>query len=477
MLPFTHHLRGVALVLASTYGLLLPAVADDAACNYAIVVSSSTLHDPAWSRVVDALVTKHQARQPRVFVHRGSGPSEVIAQLAACMPTYTCFVATPAEATRTFVAEVHQLTRAFDEDPYADTLWGILTGFDAENAFRIASHTEPLVIEQVTSGTELAMDRVTEGAWFSELEQNLMVVKSRGENAHPAHADNDTTAAIAARLRDGSTDLFVTSGHATERDWQIGFRFRNGSFRSQGGKLFGVDSAGTEFAIASENPKVWMPIGNCLAGHIDGPDALALAFMNAAGVHQMLGYTVPTWFGYAGWGCLDYFVEQPGRYTLAEAFHANAHALTYELERLEADKAPQASLRGLQFDRDVVAFYGDPAWEARMAPGPLNYSQALTSQSRADGRVELTFEISPERGRDTFLPVNTNGSQRGGRPMLAYLPQRLLDLRLEEGESCHPVLNDRFVLVPNPGASFEGEAFRVVFSGLPVDSLNKKDAL
>ncbi len=61
--------------------------------------------------------------------------------------------------------------------------------------------------------------------------------------------------------------------------------------------------------------------------------------------------------------------------------------------------------------------------------------------------------------------------------MLAYLPQRLLDLRLEEGESCHPVLNDRFVLVPNPGASFEGEAFRVVFSGLPVDSLNEKDAL
>ena len=55
-------------------------------------------------------------------------------------------------------------------------------------------------------------------------------------------------------------------------------------------------------------------------GNIDGQDAMALAWMNDAGVKQMLGYTVPTWFGYQGWGVLDYFVEQPGRYTLTEAF-------------------------------------------------------------------------------------------------------------------------------------------------------------
>ncbi len=67
-------------------------------------------------------------------------------------------------------------------------------------------------------------------------------------------------------------------------------------------------------------------------GHIDGPDAMALAFMNSAGVRQMMGYTVPTWYGYGGWGCLDYFVEQPGRYTFVEAFFANQHALIDRLE-------------------------------------------------------------------------------------------------------------------------------------------------
>ncbi len=452
------------VVIASWILMLAGSVA--AAADYAILVSAQTRANPAWADVVAALEAKHADKGVVVLEYDGS-LADTLPQFQQQMPAFTCVVARPDEAGRAFVAEVHQLTRRLDDDPFTDTLWGILTGFDAANALAIAQHTEPLVIEQVTSGTELAMDRIVEGAWFSELEQNLMVVKARGEEARRAEAQDDTTESIANRLSDGQTDLFVTSGHATERDWQIGFRFRNGSFRSAGGQLYGVDGSGKRFDIHSTNPKVWMPIGNCLAGHIDGPDALALAFMHAAAVHQMIGYTVPTWFGYAGWGCLDYFVEQPGRYTLAEAFHANAHALIHRIETLEQAGPSAADLRGLRFDRDVVAFYGDPAWEARMAAGPLNYEQTLTTTVQEDGSVEIVLEVEPLRGANSFLPVNTNGSQRGGRPVIAYLPERMANLTLLEGASHHPVLTDRFVLVPNPGASFDGEAIRVVFTATP----------
>ncbi len=99
--------------------------------------------------------------------------------------------------------------------------------------------------------------------------------------------------------------------------------------RSEKGQLFGLDTHGQRYPIRSDNPKVYLPVGNCLMGHIDGPDAMALAFLNSAGVNQMIGYTVPRWYGYAGWGLLDYFVEQPGRFTLAEAFYANEQALVY----------------------------------------------------------------------------------------------------------------------------------------------------
>lgn len=433
----------------------LPAVrAAEALPGYAIVVSEATLADRAWKEVVATLEAKHADRGPFVVAWKES-PQEAVEPLAATFPRHTCFVARPEEATREFVAEVHRLARKIDADPYADTLWGILTGFDAANALAIAKTAAPLEIKRVTSGTGLAMDRVVEGEWYCELKRNRMVRKQAGREAEEVRGPGDTTAALSARLSDGLTDLFVTSGHATERGWQIGYAYDNGLFRSGAGKLWGVDTAGRKIPIDSTNPKVWLPVGNCLAGHIDGPDALALAFMNSAGVRQLAGYTVPTWFGYAGWGLLDYFVEQPGRFTLSEAFHANGHALVH---RLESEAAPRDA-KGLTFDRDVVAFYGDPAWEARMAPGKLQFDQAITER---DGVFTLT--ITPRDGPRSFAPVNTNGSQRGGRPIVQFLPRRLTDVEVVEGAEWQPVITDDFVLVPLPPTD-RTEPVTVVFRG------------
>jgi zinc protease len=112
--------------------------------------------------------------------------------------------------------------------------------------------------------------------------------------------------------------------------------------------------------------------------------------------------TLPSWYGYQRWGLLDYFLEQPGRYTLTEAFFANQAALVHRLQTCFPDVANEASdsptgriLRpvapgpaakaagltaqdaaGLLFDRDV-AIYCDPAWSARMAPGALESLDVL----------------------------------------------------------------------------------------------------
>lgn len=426
--------------------------AADAPAGYAVVVSEQTMADPAWGRVVATLLRKYSDRQATTVTWNRS-PDEALGALTTLRPRHACFVARPEEAGRGFVVAIHTLCRRIDDDPYGDVQWGILTGFDAANALSIAETSAPLVVSRVTAGTELAMDRVVEGEWYCELKRNRMVHKDAGAMAAEHLGPDDTTAALAARLNDGVTDLFVTSGHATERDWQIGFRYKNGSFRSGGGKLWGVESDGGKIPIESANPKVWLPVGNCLAGHIDGPDALALAFMNAAGVRQMIGYTVPTWFGYAGWGLLDYFVEQPGRFTLCEAFHANDHALVH---RLVTEAAP-GDEQGLVHDRDVVAFYGDPAWEARMADGKRSFDQTLTE---ADGT--FTLVITPLAGAASFAPVNTNGSQRGGRPIVEFLPHRIGAAEVIAGDHWRPLVTDDFVLVPLP---VEGtvEPIRVVF--------------
>jgi len=115
-------------------------------------------------------------------------------------------------------------------------LWGILTGYDAADALRIARHAEPLTVRRVASGTEVALEMCAEGVWYCELKKNRMVRKRPGGKPVEGRGPDDTTKALVSALNDYKAQLFVTSGHATERDWQIGYRYRNGSFRCKEGK-------------------------------------------------------------------------------------------------------------------------------------------------------------------------------------------------------------------------------------------------
>jgi hypothetical protein len=443
------------LALTLTLIAAAPAAAETPG-GYAVVVSGDTLNKPDWQKVVRALTAKHGGY---VVTYQKLDDVKPLLTFGGKMPRYACFVATPAEATREFVAQVHRLTRTLDDDPYTDVIWGILTGYDAANALRIAERKEPLVIKRAVASTEIALAACPSGVWFSELEAGKVVRKGEGQTPVTENGPSDSTKAIADALN--TADVFVTSGHASERNWQIGYRYANGYFRSKAGQLFGQDTKGERFPVNSANPKVYLAVGNCLMGHIDGPDAMALAWLNSGGVDQMVGYTVDTWFGYGGWGCLDYFLEQPGRFTLAEAFYANQQALLHVLETKYPDDAKKESADGTRngflYDRDVVAFYGDPAWSAKMAPGPLAWEQDLTEK---DGVFTLT--VTPKKGPDSFKPASTNGSQRGGRPIFAFLPHRVKNVSVTAGAEWKPVVTDNFVLVPQPADG--GKAIKVVFT-------------
>jgi zinc protease len=456
------------------------------AADYAVVVSTKTKADPGWSQVVSALVGKHQA----VTVTFASSVDEALPQLKALFPRYACFVAQPEEATRQFVGQVHRLTRRLDDDPYADCFWGILTGYDATNALRIATVKEPLTIRKAAAGTSIPLQLFEQGVWYCELKKNRMVRKEPGQAPAEERGPDDTTKALVDLLASYQADLFVTSGHATERDWQIGYGYRNGSFRCEHGRLYGRDAAGQRYPIESPNPKVYMAVGNCLMGHIDNRDAMALAYMNSAGVAQMIGYTVNTWYGYAGWGCLDYFVEQPARFTLNEAFFANQHALIYRLATFFPDllsatidengrtsaeltagpEAAKAGLkaqdaRGLLYDRDVLAFYGDPAWEAKLAKTETGWDQNLTHE----GDV-WTLEVKPRRGARSFTVLDANGSQRNDRPLIQFLPRRVKPAQVIEGADLKPLITDNFVLVPIPRPDDASRNFRLVFRASPLEA-------
>ena len=457
------------------------------AADYCVVVSKETAADEKWAKVVAALEKKHDAE----VIQFSKSVEEALAKLRTSFPRYACFVARPQETTKDYVKVIHRMTRRLDDDPYTDLFWGILTGRNANNALEIAKASAPLVIRNSLACTEIALDRCEKGKWFCELRKGHGKAKDKGKEAQDIKLPQDTTSRFVSELNQGKPDLFVTSGHATERDLQLGYRYRNGVFRCKDGTLFGSDLSGKRHLVKSPNPKVYMPIGNCLMGHLDGPDSMAAAFLESAGVHQMMGYVEVTWYGYMGWGCLDYFIEQPGRYTFTEAFFANHHALIHRLEtcfpevarttpgtrgssrpisRLSSEArklglTASKDARGLLFDRDVVAFYGDPAWRAKMADGKLNWDQALTRKGDL-----YHFTITPKDGPGSYAPVNENGVQRGYRPFVAFFDKRLGKATIQSGKELNPIITDNFILVPNPPSKQAAKAMEVVFQAKEMGS-------
>jgi hypothetical protein len=434
------------------------------AAEYAIVVSNKTCEDEAWKQVVAALEQKYDDH----CVIWMDQPGDALEALKKHFPRYTCFVATPEEAGRSFVASAHRLVRRLDDDPYPDTIWGIVTGYTPADALRIAKHAEPLKVKRALSGTVGSpLDAYEEGRIFGELQAKTMWEKTPDQPVVAKECPQDTTKLMVDALNEYKPDVFITSGHATERNWQLGYSYRNGYFRCKNGQLYGQDCAREQHKVSSPNPKVHLPVGNCLIAHIPDRECMALALMRSAGVYQMVGYTIPTGYGYGGWGVKDYFSElQAGRFTLAQAHHANQIAMNYNIELLaESGKR----IRGLSGDRDTVVLYGDPAWEARMPKRQLPWTQTLTEE---DGVFTFTVTAN-ERG------------DWDNRPVVHLLPQRLSDVKLLTGTDLNPVVADDFILIkfnkgiapmkgnrgetiPTRGDFEKGQTFTITFSGKPV---------
>ena len=440
--------------------------------GYAVVVSKATNADPEWAKVVATLKQKYNAK---VIVYQGD-VSDCRADLAKLLPRYACFVATPDEAGRQFVIHVHRLTRQLNDDPYTDVIWGILTGYDAGDALRIASCDKPLVIRKAAAATGIPLDEFDEAVSYSEGEAGVHFEKQAGGKVEKKTGPADSTKALVDLFNSFKPDLFFTSGHASEHNWKIGYSYPNGQFRCKDGVVEGVDLGHHDFPIDSPNPKVYLPLGNCLMGHIIDRNSMACAYMHSAGVDQMTGYVVSTWYGYGGWGIKDYLFGQPGRFSLAQSFFANNQALVHELEtrfpktaranidewKIESDPnvigriAEKLGYKkwdntvkdnvGLLWDRDTVAFYGDPAWDARLAPQDCPWNQSLTEKNGV-----YTFTLTATR--DTGW----------GRPPIAFLPHRVKNPTIISGQEFSPTVGGLFVMISAPKKFEKGKTYTVVF--------------
>ena len=392
---------------------------------YAIVCSETT--EKKWPKALGALREKYEKKWPgavHVISYPTSNLQSCLTQLSQVRPAYTCFLTHYEECSKEFVSSVHRLTRRIDPaTPFTDTIWGVLTGVEEEDVL-FAIRQDSLVVRRVLGGTPVNLKKFESGSWYSEGEACASFHKGKDEGVVRKEAcPQDTTALLVGELsadRDVGAgvgvDMMITSGHASEKDWKIGYSYPNGQFNCVSpAKMVGMSLEGVVHPISHNgSPKILSAAGNCRVGNIPQRDCMALAWMHSVGVVQMTGYLVSTWFGYGGWGVHSYFIDLPGTLSFAESFFANNQSLLAELHTKYIEHEAKSSeeyrgnskdCSGLLFDRDSVAFYGDPAFEARLAEKPdqcsydLKVEELPPSSESGWKKYQLTLTCSAKFNR------------------------------------------------------------------------------
>jgi len=444
--------------------------------EYVVLASKDVQNDAAWMQVVDALKNKHKAE---VFFYE-KAPRENLADLQRVRPRYVAIVEKPENLGRDYVIDMHHVSREVDNDIFADFLWGVITGYDADAAMKMVNNsTEPLLVKDaVATIMELNSAKWFDiYAWVDDHSRGLWgEKKGRDAKVQTAQIDPKTVLKKFTDLYgDYNPDLVVTAAHATERNLEMPFSL--GNILAKNGKLYASDhyTRTTWDLKESGKRKVYFAVGNCLIGNVNNTkESMAIAWMNSGNAATMIGYVVTTWHGRNGWGGLKYWVTNPGRYTLAEAIYMNQQDFLYQQNEwypslikenynfdgnefqiagqkiAEAIKGqPTKDQIGFWHDRDVLAYYGDPKWEVRLQEVPGETDFTVTSKVKGKKCI-ITIKTNENFSLERMKGDKFKQEHVLDLPFNYFFPVRLNNPRLAAGQDWKAVVDENFLIIYNP---------------------------
>ncbi len=460
---------------------------------YLVIISEESAKDRNWLAVAEALVEKYPNSE-LVQLKDLQGCAAVLKEKGA---RYAAFIAQPEEIDYVLVNKIHRAARNIDEDPWGDCMWGIITGYTAHDAMRIVKDKEPLVIKRSLSTTNIDTSRFEHGCsitdWrdYQVFEQSgytkpKETVYDAGTPEGDAKRKEGMQTKFAYELANKKPQLIVTSAHATEYNLEMPFgkglifSYANNFYQLRPdqmnyfagvvlpqalkGKLGALKQLSEKYADTrikgDDTRRVWFAVGNCLYAHVrESRDSMAVTSLSKYTCNQVLGYTVPSWYGDGGWGTLSLFFSNAKDTSLAEAWYLNNQYLLEKtmsldprlmtaefnaesiskggqkqlVESLLRTGIPQDKINrhhvGVVHDRDVVALLGDPRWKAVLDESHI---ASAVSYEWVD---EKTIKISAIRDHKGRFAV--------------WYPRRMdVSKALVEGKEIPATVTNDFMLLP-----------------------------
>lgn len=446
-------------------------------CEYIILASLKVQQDPAWMNVVNKLKIKHKAE---IFFYKDL-PRENLSDLQQTKPRYVAIVEKPENLNRDYIIDMHHVSREVDNDIFADFLWGVITGYDANAAMKMLDEsTKPFVIKdavatimELNSGKWFDhyawVDDHSKGLWGEKKDKNSEIKKYQTDPENVLKKFTDIYAEY-------KPDLLVTAAHATEKNLEMPFSL--GNIKAKDGKLYAHDiftDAKWDLQESGKR-KVYFAVGNCLIGNVNNTkESMAIAWMNSGNAATMIGYVVTTWHGRNGWGGLKYWLAQPGRYTLAEAIYLNQQDFLHQQNQWypslikeiypftdnefeDAHKIIKSAMNGVDpnkdqigfwHDRDVLAYYGDPKWDVRLQK--ISKENDYTVSSKIKGtKCIVTIKTKKNFSLERMIGDKFKQEHVLDIPFSYFFPKRLKNPRLANGQEWDGIVDENFLIIYNP---------------------------
>lgn len=269
--------------------------------EYVVLVSEKTFAKKDWKTAVNKFISRYKGKR---VVWRGNDVDAARDELKKANPRYVAVIAAPEEIDRVFVAKLHRLSRAMNDDPYGDFLWGIVTGRDGAAAATLLAKDKPLILDRAIGTTNFDQARFKKSFFITDWGAREFVETTNyvSSGKTPAPAGVEMTSMFADRWKDIRPQFIISASHATE--FNLEMPFSEGALASAGTEFYLVEKPqmsrffqclGREGALAdfakndklkklpkTQDDKVWIAAGNCLFGDVmRSPISMAVTVLSA----------------------------------------------------------------------------------------------------------------------------------------------------------------------------------------------------